>query len=160
TLRSVGSSLLRSHRYREAEAFYRPAVKLQRTFPGSTKSDINAVYGGLARALEAQHKDADLLEVFREGAELAGPDVMRRLGEMYQMGHGVARDEREAANWYRKAANQGSATAQFLLGQMYASGRGVTRDETQASEWFRKVNESIDAWDLNDLAWTLATTKD
>ena len=34
------------------------------------------------------------------------------LGVMYRKGHGVERDYSKAANWYRKAAEQGDAEAQ------------------------------------------------
>lgn len=160
TLRSVGFSLLRSGKYREAEAFYRPAMKWQRTLSSSTSSDLSAVSVGLIRALEGQHKDAEVLEILRNAAELGVPNLSCRLGEMLETGSGVARDEQEAVHWYLKAADQGDAEAQFLLGQMYAGGRGVARDETQASQWFRKASESTDADSLNGLSWFLATSTD
>ena len=34
----------------------------------------------------------------------------------------------EAANWYRKAAEQGHANAQYKLGMCYENGRGVPQD--------------------------------
>ncbi len=37
--------------------------------------------------------------------------------------------------WYRKAAEQGHADAQFTLGLMYADGRGVPKDEQMAHFW-------------------------
>ena len=44
----------------------------------------------------------------------------------------------EAVNWYRRAADQGHADAQFNLGVSYADGEGVPQDFTSASpvEWF------------------------
>ena len=44
---------------------------------------------------------------------------------MYRQGHGVPQDYAQAAVWYRKAAEQGDAGAQFNLGTMCYSGRGV-----------------------------------
>jgi TPR repeat protein len=41
--------------------------------------------------------------------------------------------------WYRKAADQGDAVAQFNLGYMYAYGRGVAKDEAEAVKWYRKA---------------------
>jgi TPR repeat protein len=38
---------------------------------------------------------------------------------------GVKQDAAEAVKWYRKAAEQGYARAQFNLGLMYAEGKGV-----------------------------------
>ena len=43
------------------------------------------------------------------------------LGVLYTRGQGVKKDEREAAKWYRKAAEQNIAGAQYSLGAMYAS---------------------------------------
>ena len=67
------------------------------------------------------------------------------LGLMYEEGQGVAKDEQQAAMWYRKSAEQGSAGAQNSLGLMYESGRGVPTDYYQAAQWFRKAAEQGDA---------------
>ena len=45
----------------------------------------------------------------------------------------------EAAEWFKKAADQGLANAQFNLGVAYLFGNGVPRDYGQAAEWFRKA---------------------
>src|SRR4051812_4635251 len=45
----------------------------------------------------------------------------------------------EAVTWYRRAANQGYALAQFKLGQLLEDGRGVGADATQPREWYRKA---------------------
>jgi len=39
--------------------------------------------------------------------------------------------------WFRLAADQGDAPAQFNLGVMYAEGQGVPQDNAQAAEWYR-----------------------
>jgi uncharacterized membrane protein YedE/YeeE len=41
--------------------------------------------------------------------------------------------------WYRRAALQGYAEAQFALGLLYEEGHGVTRDEREALAWYRKA---------------------
>ena len=51
-------------------------------------------------------------------------------------GHGVPQDYAEARKWYRLAAAQGNAEAQFNLGIMYANGHGVPQDYVQAHKWF------------------------
>ena len=38
--------------------------------------------------------------------------------------------------WYRKAAEQGVALAQYNLGFMYSKGRGVPQDYVQAHMWY------------------------
>ncbi|MBQ9771958.1 MAG: sel1 repeat family protein, partial [Lentisphaeria bacterium] len=41
--------------------------------------------------------------------------------------------------WYRKAAEQGNALAQYNLGVCYENGEGVQKDLVQAVFWFRKA---------------------
>ena len=43
---------------------------------------------------------------------------------MYDNGTGVPQDYAQAVEWYRKAAGQGNAAAQYNLGLMYANGYG------------------------------------
>ncbi|MBP5787576.1 MAG: sel1 repeat family protein, partial [Kiritimatiellae bacterium] len=45
-------------------------------------------------------------------------------GQDCYFGRGTERDYAAAAEWYRKAAEQGHAAAQCLLGVMLAEGRG------------------------------------
>ena len=44
-------------------------------------------------------------------------------------------DDREAVKWFRKAAEQGDASAQYNLGVMYANGEGVPEDYVKAYAW-------------------------
>ena len=48
------------------------------------------------------------------------PGAQYNLGVMYDQGDGVTEDHAEALRWYRLAAEQGHAEAQFNLGVMYA----------------------------------------
>lgn len=50
-----------------------------------------------------------------------------------------------AVKWYRKAAEQGYASAQSQLGVMYAFGLGVPQNENEAAKWWRKAAEQGDA---------------
>jgi len=54
---------------------------------------------------------------------------------MYALGEGVQRDYAEAARWYRRAAEQGNAQAQYWLGRAYALGEGVTQNFVDAHMW-------------------------
>ncbi len=47
--------------------------------------------------------------------------------------------------WFRKAAEQGVARAQFNLGAMYGRGQGVPQDYAEAVKWFRKAAEQGNA---------------
>ena len=55
---------------------------------------------------------------------------------MYKSGQGVEQDFKEAVKWYRKAADQGYASAQLSLGRMYESGDGVLKDDVIAYAWY------------------------
>jgi TPR repeat protein len=54
---------------------------------------------------------------------------------MYDEGQGVAQDYKEAVRWYKLAAAQGNAKAQFNLGISYAKGEGVAQDYLRAHMW-------------------------
>jgi TPR repeat protein len=66
------------------------------------------------------------------------------LGAYYDKGpiYGVIpSDVVEAAKWYRRAAEQDVAEAQFELGLCYMWGEGVPHDEGEANRWFKKAAE-------------------
>ena len=60
---------------------------------------------------------------------------------MYDNGEGVLKDNAEAARWFRLAAEQGDADAQYNLGVMYANGKGVLKDAAEAVRWYRLAAE-------------------
>ena len=64
---------------------------------------------------------------------------------MYAKGEGVLKDDAEAVRWFRLAAEQGDASAQFNLGVMYAKGEGVLKDDAEAVRWYRLAAEQGDA---------------
>ena len=66
-------------------------------------------------------------------------------GLKFATGAGGAQDYAQAANWYRKAAEQNHGLAQFNLGMMYAQGQGVTKDEAQSRLWFGRAANLGDA---------------
>ncbi|KAG0232610.1 hypothetical protein BGW41_001771, partial [Actinomortierella wolfii] len=51
----------------------------------------------------------------------------------------------EAVAWYRKAADQGDAGAQYNLGYMYRNGRGVEQSNIEAVAWYRKAADQGNA---------------
>jgi len=52
-----------------------------------------------------------------------------------------AKNYAKAAEEFRKAAERGSARAQYYLGLMYRRGNGVTADDAEARRWFLKASE-------------------
>ncbi len=73
------------------------------------------------------------------------PEVMNRIGYMYDYGQGVEKDASIGVRWYKKAAEQGYAKAQFNLGLCYQFGNGVKKDLNEAIKWFRKSAEQSHA---------------
>jgi hypothetical protein len=65
------------------------------------------------------------------------PIVHFNLGVYYADGTGVVQDDAEAVRWYRLAADQGLANAQYNLGMCYARGREVAQDDVEAVRWYR-----------------------
>ncbi len=92
----------------------------------------------------------------RAGAVLC-PEACTRAG--VQHGTGVAKDEKQAVEWYQKAAAQSYPHAQYNLGPdipgvrllllsagvCLERGFGVLKDEKQAVEWYRKAAAQNDA---------------
>ena len=62
-------------------------------------------------------------------------------GEDFNKGYSAyqKKDYTEAVKWWRKAAEQGNADAQYSLGVCYFFGHGVTKDEAEAVKWLRKA---------------------
>ena len=72
-------------------------------------------------------------------------EVQFKQGLKFASGAGAARDYVQAAEWYRKAAQQNHSLAQFNLGVMYAEGQGVARDVAQSRVWYGKAAQLGDA---------------
>jgi TPR repeat protein len=64
----------------------------------------------------------------------------------------VPQNDAEAVKWYRLAADQGDARAQFNLGFSYDNGRGVPQNHAEALKWFRLAADQGNANAQNDLA--------
>ena len=50
----------------------------------------------------------------------------------------------EAVKWYRLAAEQGDAAAQYNLGFAYYNGEGVEQDYAEAVKWWQMAAEQGD----------------
>ena len=67
------------------------------------------------------------------------PQAQNNLRAWYKDGRGVKQDHAAAVGWFRKAADQGHASAQYNIGVMYAGGMGVKQDHAEAVRWHRKA---------------------
>jgi TPR repeat protein len=95
--------------------------------------------------LAAQQTKADQkpIEEVKAKAEVGDAESQMELGRRYDKGAGVAKDQVEAVKWYRKAAEQNLAIAQYNLAVCYNRGGGcresLTEDDAEAVKWYRKA---------------------
>ena len=103
----------------------------------------------LNRGLEllAQRKFDEIFACFERGLKILPQDAKLQyyVGRAYEWGHGVPEDRGQAALFFRKAAEQGLASAQNDLAFAYECGRGVPKDDNQAAFWYRKAADQGDA---------------
>ena len=90
---------------------------------------------------------------YRKAAEQGYAQAQNRVGEMYEMGEGIAQDKVEAVKWYQKASEQGYAQAQNKLGNTYYWGIGVTKDYAEAVKWYQKAAEQENLMAQGNLGW-------
>ena len=57
-----------------------------------------------------------------------------------------ARDYQKAFRLWKRAAEQGDASAQFMVGLMYASGSGTPEDDAKAVYWYTRAAKQGDAY--------------
>jgi len=99
--------------------------------------------------LENRRKDQlqEAFQCFERGIQIDPhhPLLQRQIGTAYHFGLGVAQDYSQASGWFRKAAEQGDAEAQYCLGCAYSNGDGVAEDEDLSSKWLRKAAEQGNA---------------
>lgn len=63
------------------------------------------------------------------------PSVQTRIGWLYEK----LQDDKKSADWYKKAADQGYANAQFNLGMSYEEGKGVSKDYGKAMTLYQNA---------------------
>ena len=77
----------------------------------------------------------------RKGADAGNAAGMYDLAVMYMKGRAVARDEAQAAVWYRKAAEAGDTDAMRSIANLYSDGR--QRQVQQLQEQFQRASAAI-----------------
>src|SRR6266568_1498830 len=99
---------------------------------------------GHAATGRAQQTEADtqFVETIKAAAERGDPRQQCLLGLIYSLSkRSGAQDYAKAVYWFRKAAEQGLAEAQYLLAECYQRGDGVAKDAAEAARWYRKAAE-------------------
>lgn len=83
-------------------------------------------------------------------AENGDVNAQFTLGRKFVTGDGVPKDDQQAAVWYRKAADQEYAQAQYGLGLLYETSNLVP-DYKQAVVWYRKAAAQGDVFAQNKM---------
>lgn len=93
----------------------------------STASDVN----------ERLRKEG--LSAVQEKAAVGDADAQLQLGLGHLVGGLLPKDDRLAAKWCSKAAQQGLVAAETTLGYLYSTGRGVHHSDKEALRWWKKA---------------------
>jgi TPR repeat protein len=109
------------------------------------KSDRNEAVKWFRKVAEQGHVEAlyELGCCYEESADSYNPSFANSLAKRQADELAKTRDEAEAANWYRKAAEHGHAKAQYRLGCRYRDGRGVAKNLFEAYKW---LNLAWEKW--------------
>jgi len=92
----------------------------------------SAVWADEFSELKARAKSGDAVAQYDLGVFYDNKEGKTRTRIKYQ---------KQAVDWYTKAAKQGLASAQFNLGRMYVAGKGITRDVELGISWQLKAAE-------------------
>lgn len=83
---------------------------------------------------------ADLVDDIKESAEQGDALGQAKLASLYLLGrNGVEVDNKRAAQWILKAAEQGHLEAQVILAALYDRGLGVKGNKKMADKWYGKA---------------------
>ena len=99
----------------------------------TTANKPDLAYGAFQRGL--------YLTAFKHAlprAKLGDPAAQTLIAELYEKGLGIKHDPREAANWYKFAAQGGSREAQFSYALKLLEGKYVKKDKKQARALMKK----------------------
>ena len=111
----------------EAKKWYRKSME---------RGDGEALYR-LASLSDKTGDYAEAIKLYRRGVTRDDYRAMVDLGEMFEQGRGVKKDEAQAVQLYEQAGDR-SRWAQFKLGIMYLQGQGVPKNEAKALQWWQK----------------------
>jgi len=101
---------------------------------------------------------ANLLILAKKG----DAEAQYNLANAYLKGEGVEKNEKEAAKWFEKSANQDYADAQMAMGFVYRGGGARPMNKVLSYMWFDLAAKNGDdgAYELrNDVAWSMTESE-
>lgn len=102
-------------------------------------------------AAQAQKTETVNFEQEYELAQTGDPVAMNELGKCYYYGRGVAKNPKEAFNWFLKAAQKNNVNAIEMVAFMYGHGDGTDFDLLECIYWDRKGAEMGSGYCMCDL---------
>jgi uncharacterized caspase-like protein len=124
--------------------------------PGQIRRLGNMTYSAARRPIKTSARECEIrggeyvaydrsnyataLNVWLPQAQGGDKIAQTYVGEIFERGANGSPQFDLAAQWYRKAAEQGYARAQINLGNLYEKGLGVKRDPATALNWYRKAS--------------------
>ncbi len=91
-------------------------------------------------------------DLYLESAEAGYGPAFNRVGLMYLHGDlGLGRDEKRAAEYFRRGAAVNDPNALFNLSRLYSAGKGVAKDESQGIELLKRAAAQDHILALNTL---------
>lgn len=120
----LGDYYMAGNDYAEAVKWFRKAAEIEYDYSALHDSSFR----GRKKRGEALRKQSIKASAYMQLAEI-----------YLHGGNGVEKDEAEAVQLFRKAAEQGNAEAQISLAACYLDGVGVGKDEPEAIRWFHRA---------------------
>ena len=128
--------------FAEAKKWYRKSME---------RGSGEALYR-LASLNEKTGDYPEAIKLYRRGIKQDDYRAMIALGEMFEQGRGVKKDEAQAVQLYEQAGDR-SRWAQFKLGIMYSQGQGVAKNEAKALQWWQKSADGGNGKAQNNLGF-------
>jgi len=97
-------------------------------------------YDEVVKAFKA-HRYVQAAFLAKLSADDGHAQAAAMLGDLFHEGKGVKKDDRQAVEWWRKAADAGNddEVLAYKLYRAYETGRGVGKDQHEAKKWKRRA---------------------
>ena len=90
---------------------------------------------------------------YEDAAAEGDSKAQYNLGLCYLNGDGIIQNDKNAFEWFKKAADHGYPHAECMVGLCYAFGKGVNQNDKKALEYFKKAANKDIAEAYYNLGW-------
>jgi TPR repeat protein len=136
------------------------AIQITTTCPTSDQTLWKPKFDQIIRSLLVEKENPDKAKIFPKGepeqmaikdpehdlvvkADAGDVSAQLMLGALYSQGS--EEDDVKSARWFKMAAEQGSAPAQYALGLYFFEGKGVAKDLVESTRWLKLAAENQNA---------------